>query len=162
MVQSAMACAGILIIGGYIHTYILTYIQTDMVGLRGNPHHRRIHTYILTYIQTDMVQSAMACAGILITGGYIHTYLHTYIQTDMVQSAMACAGILIIGGWVDAKKAVNTIEWDLLLLIGSMLGISKVPMCDVPRCAPVMCICVISSPLCWASLMCVCAVCVYM
>ncbi len=44
----------------------------------------------------------------------------------MVQSAMACAGILIIGGWVDAKKAVNLIEWDLLLLIGSMLGISRV------------------------------------
>jgi hypothetical protein len=39
---------------------------------------------------------------------------------------MACAGILIIGGWVDAKKAVNLIEWDLLLLIGSMLGISRV------------------------------------
>ena len=48
------------------------------------------------------------------------------LQIDMVQSAMAAAAILVLGGWVDAKKAIHVIEWDLLLLIGSMLGIPKV------------------------------------
>jgi len=44
---------------------------------------------------------------------------------DMLQAAMAAAALLVFGGWVDAKTAVNHIEWDLLLLIGSMFGVAK-------------------------------------
>ena len=32
---------------------------------------------------------------------------------------------MILGGWVDAKNAVACINWRLLLLIGSALGLSK-------------------------------------
>lgn len=32
---------------------------------------------------------------------------------------------MILGGWVDAKNAVGCINWRLLLLIGSALGLSK-------------------------------------
>jgi len=38
---------------------------------------------------------------------------------------MAAAAFLVMGGWVNAKKAVGYVHWDLLLLIGSMLGISR-------------------------------------
>lgn len=32
---------------------------------------------------------------------------------------------MIVGGWVDARKAVNHVDWALLLLVGSALGLSK-------------------------------------
>lgn len=38
---------------------------------------------------------------------------------------MAAGGVLIIGGWVDARKAVGYVDWGLLLLVGSALGLSK-------------------------------------
>ncbi|CAM9526145.1 unnamed protein product, partial [Sphacelaria rigidula] len=43
----------------------------------------------------------------------------------MVRAAMAAGGVLIIGGWVDARKAVGYVDWALLLLVGSALGLSK-------------------------------------
>uniref|UniRef100_A0A7S0F5B9 Citrate transporter-like domain-containing protein n=1 Tax=Hanusia phi TaxID=3032 RepID=A0A7S0F5B9_9CRYP len=46
-------------------------------------------------------------------------------KVDMVKSAMTAAAVLIAGGWIDAKKAVGYVSWDLMLLIGSMLGISR-------------------------------------
>jgi len=45
-------------------------------------------------------------------------------NVNMVQAAMAAAAFNIFGGWVDAKGAVSLVPWDLLLLIGSMLGLS--------------------------------------
>lgn len=42
-----------------------------------------------------------------------------------VQAAFAAAAILIFGGWVDARKAIGFVDWALLLLIGSALGLSK-------------------------------------
>ncbi|CAN0507004.1 unnamed protein product, partial [Scytosiphon promiscuus] len=42
-----------------------------------------------------------------------------------VQAAFAAGAVLILGGWVDAKKTVGYIDWSLLLLIGSALGLSK-------------------------------------
>lgn len=42
-----------------------------------------------------------------------------------VQAAFAAGGVMILGGWVDAKNAVGCINWRLLLLIGSALGLSK-------------------------------------
>lgn len=42
-----------------------------------------------------------------------------------VQAAFAAGAILIFGGWVDAKKTVGYVDWSLLLLIGSALGLSK-------------------------------------
>lgn len=42
-----------------------------------------------------------------------------------VRAAFAAAGILIVGGWVDAKKSVGYVDWALLLLVGSALGLSK-------------------------------------
>lgn len=32
---------------------------------------------------------------------------------------------MVLGGWVDAKNAVGHVNWRLLLLIGSALGLSK-------------------------------------
>jgi len=43
---------------------------------------------------------------------------------DMVQAGMAAAAVLVMGGWVNANKAHEYVQWDLLLLIGSMLGMS--------------------------------------
>lgn len=31
----------------------------------------------------------------------------------------------MVGGWVDSKKAVGHVDWALLLLVGSSLGLSK-------------------------------------
>eukprot|EP00960_Hanusia_phi_P037983 753231-Hanusia_phi.AAC.1 len=45
-------------------------------------------------------------------------------KVDMVQSAMTAAAVLVAGGWIDAKKAAGYVAWDLMLLIGSMLGMS--------------------------------------
>lgn len=42
-----------------------------------------------------------------------------------VQAAFAAGAILVLGGWVDAKKTVGYVDWGLLLLIGSALGLSK-------------------------------------
>lgn len=42
-----------------------------------------------------------------------------------VQGAFTAGAILIFGGWVDAKKTVTYVDWSLLLLIGSALGLSK-------------------------------------
>lgn len=42
-----------------------------------------------------------------------------------VQAAFSAGAILIFGGWVDAKKTVGYVDWSLLLLIGSALGLSK-------------------------------------
>ena len=42
-----------------------------------------------------------------------------------MQAAFAAGAVLILGGWVDAKKIVGYIDWSLLLLIGSALGLSK-------------------------------------
>lgn len=37
---------------------------------------------------------------------------------------VACA-VLILGDWVDAARAVGHVDWPLLVLIGSALGLSK-------------------------------------
>jgi hypothetical protein len=50
--------------------------------------------------------------------------LVTASVASMVQSAMAVAAILVLGGWVPAKEAVSYVNWSLLLLIGSALGMS--------------------------------------
>lgn len=42
-----------------------------------------------------------------------------------MRAAFAAGGILIVGGWVDAKKSVGYVDWSLLLLVGSALGLSK-------------------------------------
>lgn len=42
-----------------------------------------------------------------------------------MQAAFTAGAILIFGGWVDAKKTVGFVDWSLLLLIGSALGLSK-------------------------------------
>lgn len=42
-----------------------------------------------------------------------------------VQAAFTAGAILIFGGWVDAKKTVSYVDWSLLLLIGSALGLSQ-------------------------------------
>eukprot|EP00283_Hemiselmis_rufescens_P021007 CAMPEP_0173438824 /NCGR_PEP_ID=MMETSP1357-20121228/20619_1 /TAXON_ID=77926 /ORGANISM="Hemiselmis rufescens, Strain PCC563" /LENGTH=387 /DNA_ID=CAMNT_0014404145 /DNA_START=1 /DNA_END=1164 /DNA_ORIENTATION=- len=44
---------------------------------------------------------------------------------SMLQAAMSAAAFLVVGGWVDAKKATTYVPWDLMLLIGSMLGVSR-------------------------------------
>lgn len=41
------------------------------------------------------------------------------------RAAFLAAGILIVGGWVDPRKAVDYVDWALLLLVGSALGLSK-------------------------------------
>lgn len=46
-------------------------------------------------------------------------------RVSQVQAAFAAGAILIFGGWVDAKKTVGYVDWSLLLLIGSALGLSK-------------------------------------
>ncbi|CBN75624.1 TrkA-C domain protein [Ectocarpus siliculosus] len=47
------------------------------------------------------------------------------LDAEMVQAAFTAGAILIFGGWVDAKKTVGFVDWSLLLLIGSALGLSK-------------------------------------
>lgn len=42
-----------------------------------------------------------------------------------MRAAFAAGGVLIVGGWVDAKKSVGYVDWALLLLVGSALGVSK-------------------------------------
>ena len=42
-----------------------------------------------------------------------------------VQAAFTAGAVLIFGGWVDAKKTVGYVDWSLLLLIGSALGLSR-------------------------------------
>ena len=44
---------------------------------------------------------------------------------DMVQAAMVAAALLVMVGWIDSKTAVSHVDWDLLLLIGSMLAFSR-------------------------------------
>ena len=46
-------------------------------------------------------------------------------DVDMVQAAMAAAAILVMVGWIDSKTAASHVDWDLLLLIGSMLAFSR-------------------------------------
>ena len=46
-------------------------------------------------------------------------------DVDMVRAAMAAAAILVMVGWIDSKTAASHVDWDLLLLIGSMLAFSR-------------------------------------
>jgi di/tricarboxylate transporter len=45
--------------------------------------------------------------------------------TEMVQAGFTCAAILVLGGWIPATDAVSYVDWGLLLLIGSSLGLSS-------------------------------------
>ncbi|CAM9900128.1 unnamed protein product, partial [Sphacelaria rigidula] len=47
------------------------------------------------------------------------------LDVEMVQAAFSAGAILIFGGWIDAKQTVGYVDWALLLLIGSALGLSK-------------------------------------
>ncbi|CAM9151587.1 unnamed protein product [Choristocarpus tenellus] len=49
----------------------------------------------------------------------------TAFGVDMVRGAFAAGALLVLGGWVDARKAVGFVNWGLLLLIGSALGLSR-------------------------------------
>ncbi|CAM9919403.1 unnamed protein product, partial [Phaeothamnion confervicola] len=44
---------------------------------------------------------------------------------DMSRAAMSVGVLLCLGGWVSSRKAVQYVDWGLLLLIGSALGLSK-------------------------------------
>lgn len=41
------------------------------------------------------------------------------------RAAFVAGGLLMVGGWVDSRKAVGYVDWALLLLVGSALGLSK-------------------------------------
>jgi len=43
---------------------------------------------------------------------------------DILQASMSAAAFFVIVGWVDSKKAADYVDWRLLLLIGSALGVS--------------------------------------
>lgn len=42
-----------------------------------------------------------------------------------MRAAFLACGVLIAGGWVDPLKSVGYVDWALLLLVGSALGLSK-------------------------------------
>ncbi|CAB1114864.1 unnamed protein product [Ectocarpus sp. CCAP 1310/34] len=48
-----------------------------------------------------------------------------FSSVTMVRAAFAAGGVLIMGGWVDPRKSVGYVDWSLLLLVGSALGLSK-------------------------------------
>ncbi|CAM9951151.1 unnamed protein product [Ectocarpus sp. 6 AP-2014] len=48
-----------------------------------------------------------------------------FSSVTMVRAAFAAGGVLIVGGWVDPRKSVGYVDWSLLLLVGSALGLSK-------------------------------------
>ncbi|CAN0127521.1 unnamed protein product [Pylaiella littoralis] len=48
-----------------------------------------------------------------------------FSSVTMVRAAFAAGGVLMLGGWVDPKKSVGYVDWALLLLVGSALGLSK-------------------------------------
>eukprot|EP00752_Nemacystus_decipiens_P012020 g10655.t1 len=56
---------------------------------------------------------------------FIGMLIWVLLDADMVQAAFTAGAILIFGGWVDAKKTVGYVDWSLLLLIGSALGLSR-------------------------------------
>lgn len=37
----------------------------------------------------------------------------------------AAVAVLIVGGWIDAKGAVGHVDWAVLVLMGSALGLSR-------------------------------------
>eukprot|EP00903_Cladosiphon_okamuranus_P007707 g7469.t1 len=48
-----------------------------------------------------------------------------FSSVAMVRAAFAAGGVLIVGGWVDPKRSIGYVDWGLLLLVGSALGLSK-------------------------------------
>ncbi|CAM9687953.1 unnamed protein product [Heterosigma akashiwo] len=44
---------------------------------------------------------------------------------DILRAAMTAALVFTVAGWVDSKKAASYVDWRLLLLIGSALGVSQ-------------------------------------
>ncbi|CAM9172093.1 unnamed protein product, partial [Hapterophycus canaliculatus] len=48
-----------------------------------------------------------------------------FSSVTMVRAAFVAGGVLIVGGWVDPKRSVGYVDWALLLLVGSALGLSK-------------------------------------
>lgn len=51
--------------------------------------------------------------------------LKPFALLQKVRAAFAAGGVLMVGGWVDPKKSVGYVDWALLLLVGSALGLSK-------------------------------------
>ncbi|CAN0448533.1 unnamed protein product, partial [Discosporangium mesarthrocarpum] len=47
------------------------------------------------------------------------------ILCAQVKGAFSAGALMVLGGWIDAKKAVSFVNWGLLLLIGSALGLSR-------------------------------------
>ncbi|CAM9577422.1 unnamed protein product [Scytosiphon promiscuus] len=48
-----------------------------------------------------------------------------FSSVTMVRAAFVAGGVLIVGGWVNPKRSVGYVDWALLLLVGSALGLSK-------------------------------------
>lgn len=46
-------------------------------------------------------------------------------QSSQVRAVFAACAVVILGGWIDASRAVGYVDWPLLVLIGSALGLSK-------------------------------------
>lgn len=44
---------------------------------------------------------------------------------EMAKAALTTAGIIVLCGWVDARKLSQIIDWSLVILISSALGISE-------------------------------------
>lgn len=55
----------------------------------------------------------------------LHCHLRPMLHNVKVRVSFAGCAVLILGGWVKAELAVGCVDWELLLLIGSSLGLSK-------------------------------------
>ena len=51
--------------------------------------------------------------------------LATSSVMPMEQAAFLAAGLNVMGGWISTKKSLEVIDWSLLLMIGSSIGISN-------------------------------------
>eukprot|EP00953_Heterococcus_sp_UTEX-ZZ885_P012833 7337-Heterococcus_DN1.PRE.3 len=98
----------------------------------------RIHS-IRTHTHTSRLPMLYTqLANTLLNTAHIHILLpllcHCYTvmlgwvtseEVDMVQGAMAAIAALLITGAIEARRAVSYVDWGLLLLIGSAIGLSQ-------------------------------------
>jgi di/tricarboxylate transporter len=109
----------------YAHTLVVCFTQHCA-------HNKYTLCTLLATLSYIMYTQLTLCSNCLHTTLALLYHCHTVMlgwvtseEVDMVQAAMAAIAALLITGAIEARKAVSYVDWGLLLLIGSAIGLSQ-------------------------------------
>lgn len=92
--------------------FAMDRLQTgrDFLTVTRVGHEREGGAHLLDYVPLVLFLAALALVALQVI--------------PMVQASIALAMIFVFGGWVEAKRIRECVDWNLMILIGSALGLS--------------------------------------